>query len=394
MPPKPSAQDLENLRAKINNENTKVEDILVDPAFPHSAQTGFEPLVEYIFSEQVFQTLVDWFFTDTIYDEKSDCYTKSSKLTRSLISIFTSPSSKIQPKIKANPNFIDKLITFPESEFAKNSKVASNFVIIVEIFSRHTSGDFLGKIPKLADYLIKYSHFLGNRELFYTLLTEFPQKFLLNQDLAMKISQQIYYTEDPYFISSLISQVIELKPDNIKYFLTKEVIDILLETALDENKSLYSKISIFNLIDVIFSKSKDEDKKMFGFDNFTEKFKKEKNTTIVGLAIKFMNEFPPDLIKNLFDEDFNVPIARGLIEVIGKMDMNRLEKLIQDHNLFNKVIDTVHKDVINPFAVQLGQILNSKLTENSYLLIPPEWGDFVSGTLKNRTNSLEGKEIY
>lgn len=373
-----ASNEPENLEALLSGEKPVLQDVLMTPSFVQAVKTCNPQLNDYLLSNEIFPQVLDIALTD-----KAQTLGYSSKTVTNTMLFLTTNSNTTHQLIRENPLFVKVISEFIYSKYAFQSKIAGNFLRIVEPAIRKTNGEFLQNIPGLSDFLISNINVFAYMELFIILTTEFMIPFGVDLNMIKSVAKMIG-TKIGGSVSSAIKQMLKLKRDLFVLFENDEVVSILVDEAIKPGHPLLS-FKVFQILERILSISKSETLPKV-IQTYSEKFNfdEHKDDYIKASAISLFHRFPDSYIEKLFDTTSLSCLNNSIAKTLPLLSDEKLIELNTKYNLIDRIM-TDHIGKTNAHIWQLAEYLYGIQS-----LVTPKFRTFHTDILEPHLRTRNG----
>ena len=364
--------NLSSITELLDNPDTTVEMVLNDSSITQALRQGLDSLLSFFFDiEDHLTHLLNMVLTDYVPTSSAI----PAKTTRMALQVLTTTSSsKNIEKLVNNALFLQRLNDFPNSEFATNTRACGHYGRIIEAFTRATHGEFLKSVPTLQDFLKKKMINLGLRELFSTLITDFPSAMGISQEYFIEI------TADPpentmFYIISGIALAIPNQKDFINYINNVQFVKNLIDLAKREQDSLCRvSLQAYLLIDKIMaSKKQDQDLKNLLAEESTKfDFSKEMSPALLGAVLRVFTTKEDKILLKVLEKGNSTFINDGIVRSFLLFNDEELMQFNERNNFSAKIMELFPQTKANSHLSKLIKIFNRINASNE------EWNKFVA----------------
>ena len=370
--------NLSSITELLDNPDTTVEMVLNDSALNAALRTGLDSLFSFFFDiEDHLTHLLNMVLTDYVPISSAI----PAKTTRMALQVLTMPNSnKLIEKLKNNSLFLQRIVDFPNSEYATNTRACGHYGRIIEAFARATYGEFLKNVPTLQDFLKKKMINLGLRELFTTLITDFPSSFGVSKDYFIEI------TTDPpentmFYIISGIALAIPNKKDFISYINNVQFVKNLFALAKKEQSTMCRvSIQACLLIDkIIPSMQQDQElKALLAEESSNFDFTQDLSQTLLGAVLRILTTKEDKVLLKILEKGNSTFINDGIIRSFQLFTDEELQQFNERNNFCNRIMALFPQTKTNAHLSKLVKIFNKINSGNE------EWNKFVTDVANPR----------
>lgn len=343
----------------VKDPNSTFETVLSSQHFSQGFHQQNDDLLDFLVKDENMQKIVEFSLTD-MHKEMKDYV----KYTRLCVAILSTAAPKFQALLSTNGIFINSLVGFKDTPYAKDPILCGNFSRLVIFIIRFTSGEILDeKLSFLADFLIKNLNLLGLQELFISLCTEFAVPFHLSEELILKIIDQFADPILGYHSMLTIHYLMHLSDGNEQLFWRESIVRPILEEGI----SRYSTNPLFSLAafkvvrEIIFHPDQDAELKYL-LDGKTVDFNIEVNCA-TSIAIELFPDGIPFLLDRFFAGELNTFINDKIVSVLTTYNIDKLIEFASNtHVCYNaiKYFDSYSQHKTNGHYLDLVRVFSEK----------------------------------
>ncbi|EAY02769.1 hypothetical protein TVAG_369970 [Trichomonas vaginalis G3] len=345
-----SSTEPESLDAILQAENPPLQSVLGTPSFVQAVKTCHPQLNAYLLSDNIFPEVLNIALTD-----KAASLGYTAKMISNTMLFLTTNSNETQQKFSENPLFLNVIKSFPDTEYARQPKIAGNFQRILDSIVHRTNGQYLSNLPNISKFLIDNLNILAYSELWITLTTEFMLQFGVDLNLIKMFAQTVGGPNGFTAVASM-KQMLKLKKDLFNLFDTVDVVEILLQEVIKPGNPLLL-FKLFQVLEKINSVGKDPQVKAtilsygenFNFEEHTQDF-------IRASAISLFKVFPDEYINRLFDDHPFSSLNSAIIKAISSIGDKKLIELNTKYNLIDRILNNPISKT-NPYVWSLAELL-------------------------------------
>lgn len=398
-----------DLTQLLENSTPTVREVLESPALGNTVLNECPELFNFILptpedSKDRLDEFLDWALTTYNYKSPDDF-----RLMHNAGRIFSSPWRNLHMKLKEDGRLARRFENFYYTKFADDPLIAGNFNGMLKNHINMTQGTFLEGKRRLHRELFKRIHINAYKDLVYNLISDYHEiwgaqfssgiEFIIVSMLKIAKNNLNLPTETDkerrsvFNVFSIITNIIQMSTDYRKIFLTADVIDAMIDTALlcrdklNINNAFHALHSILQpmntlpaeILDVIERrggdfKFGDDDRSRAAFPVFYKHGLKPM------MSVFFAREYPQ--------------FSAAYVSAIGLLNEQELDDLLNDNRLINLLIDEFkgNKVPTNGCVIELAWKLISpdlplkvhKPYEKTWMMNSAEWYSVVHRVLDLR----------
>lgn len=362
------------LCTQMDEESTRLEDIVLEPSFPQVARAGPDSLQKFLFRDPILENLIEIILTDKLPtfvepisppDKKTE-YEANQKIIKGALAIFTSGNPQIAHLFLQNQYFLDKMRTFQTTEFIHNQKVCGRFQIVFEFLARTTKGQSLTIFADQMQYIVQNLDHLVLRELFITLNLDHG----VSEKQAEQICEQLSFGK-VFWVANTIKILVRQKPELAQGFRSEKPSAMIIECAKKTNLDFSSIIEVLHLIPLLQIKAS------YAPPSFPE------NPAIRGA---FLNAFPTKDTQELlkFFEPAPPVLTQARYNSIIRLEFEELDDFVLHNDIEQRILSALQKQKYNGLLYELALLLQDELGKQFPTL---------NQSLTNRMPTFEGPDL-
>ncbi|EAY10163.1 hypothetical protein TVAG_088780 [Trichomonas vaginalis G3] len=373
-----SGPNLSGITKLLSKPDTTVEMILDEPALTTALRNNLQALISFFVDNHDNNShLIDLVLTDIVPDTKLP-----AKTTRCAVQVLTS-SSAIINKSKL---LFQRLVDFPQSQFAKNQRCCANYCQIVENIARYTSGQSLSKLTTLKEFLMKDMNNIALCELFVVLATDHHQNWIVTEQMLNEMLSDPNTPNNFYIIRAIDNMTKSKQKVNRQLFRLICQIEIVKKLlAIAKNDSLRPAINIeaFMLLErMIKEMSPNEElKKLIETEAASYNFTLERPEAVISAALRVFITKDDSIILKVFSNT-GTYFRKGILRSLTNMPQEDLQAIAQRADLIKLFMAEFPKNTYNGHLIPIADVLDgiAKSTEG--------WSDFYTNVVKTRAEKM------
>ncbi|EAY01861.1 hypothetical protein TVAG_003160 [Trichomonas vaginalis G3] len=354
--------NLASITALVSKPETSVEAVLDDQALNAALRNNLQSLISFLIdNEEKFNHLLDMVLTDFV--PQTDLPAKTTRCALTVLS--SSTCTTIMQKLRGNPIFIDRMNSFPQSDYASHPRACGHFGRIVEAFAHYSSGDFLDSLPSLKSFFIHNMGNLGLRELFTNLATEYPTYFPFDQQYLNELTLAAN-SDNGFYILTALDTVTRNK---------KQIFDQICKVEIEQNLFAITKnaqirpliaSAAFKLIDRIAEAVPQSSPvlELVNKESETYSFDSIENDSVLASALLVLHTKSDKVLLRILSDGQPTFVCDGIFRSIRNMTDSELNDFLTRTDFINRMIEQFPKTKTNVHLSLLAEYLKDKIKDN------------------------------
>lgn len=373
-----SGQTLSNITQLLSKPDTTVEMILDEPALSTALRNNLQALnAFFIDNPENNAHLIDLALTDIVPNTRLP-----AKTIRCAVQVLTSSSTIINK----NDLLYERLIDFPNTEYAQKQKCCAHYCQIIENIARFNSGQSLSRITTLRDFLMKRMSNVALCELFVVLATDHHDNWQVKDTTINEMISDPNSPDNFYYIRAIDNMTKTKQKVNRMLFrciCNLETVKRLIAIAKNDNLRPIICVEAFMLLERIINEMSpnDELKNIIETEAASYNFALERPESVTAAALRVFITKDDSVILKIF-ANTGTYFRKGVIRSLTNMPQADLMAIFQRTDLVKLFMTEFPKSIHNSHLIPLGELINSNAAETE------GWSDFYANTFKTRADKI------
>jgi hypothetical protein len=359
----------------LANPDATLTQLLEDPNLTNSLRLPPPTLLDFVSLPEILEGLFDWALTDNFQN-----FPNSVRNTRQALSLLTSQSKPLQKKIFSQEVAINRLNTFPETQFSSSPQICGHFQRIVESFLQANQGRGMAQLTSLVDFLTTRLSCLALRDLFVGLLTS-ESSLIMARGAIFSALVDGLAGPNGYFVATAVLAVV--RKSGAENLDSPEIVGKLLDACIPgEGYDPLVASTTFQILERIVAQKPEVGAVVAERASSFRLTERPVDCALAFCARLFPGELP-GLVSRVFETPGDTFLNAVIVDAFGKLTPEECAVAAAAQGLPERIIGAFETSRANGHVTKLAEILKA-LDPEPDILQNDQWHAFVDADLKKR----------